>query len=168
MRVPHRSKGLIWTFWNWKEDKECLTLLAHLLVLHWLHQHCRPICCSFLALLDFILFGYRGPSAHDGEDGHVPHPPTTHTPSHACGTWLQRQHCSSFGCKSRSPREGLLGREIVTQEGCWEILPSRLIAIATVVYYINYSQFYFVKRKFRRTSYLAQIIQVSENHILKQ
>lgn len=100
--------------------------------------------------------------------GHVPHPPTTHTPSYACGTWLQRQHCSSLGRKSRSPREGLLGQEILTQEGCWEILPGRLITIVTVVYCINYSQFYFVKRKFRRTSYLAQIIPVSENHILEQ
>lgn len=52
---------------------------------------------------------------------------------------------------------------MLTKKRYWEILQSRQITVVTVAYNKNYSQFYFEKKKFRKTSHLAHIIQASEN-----
>ena len=146
--VLHRIKGIDLDlqelgFWYWKEGKERLTLVHAHSVLTGSTPHPPPICCSFLSLLNFILY-YRQASVHGKMTTFSTLPPL-HMPSYASSTWPQGQGYSSSDSKSRNPREELLGQEMLTKERRWEILLGKQITIVTVVYYINYSQSYFGK-----------------------
>lgn len=146
--VLHRIKGIDLDlqdlgFWYWKEGNERLTLVHAHSVLNRSTPHPPPICCSFLSLLNFILY-YRQASVH-GKMTTFSNLPPLYMSSYASSTWPQGQGYSSSDSESRNPRKELLGQERLTKERHWEILLGKQITIVTVVYCINYSQSYFGK-----------------------